>query len=100
MPAAQDTSNKATGGDLGFQGRGALEKPFENAIFSARPGTFTTARTSLSSSACWSSWVKRLSGFSVGCRNPPLRAFISIPSTGMMAIFPLPRFWRGCASTS
>jgi parvulin-like peptidyl-prolyl isomerase len=43
---SQDTSNKATGGDLGFQGRGALEKPFEDAIFAARPGTFVLAHTS------------------------------------------------------
>ena len=41
-----DTSNKAKGGDLGFQGRGALEKPFENAIFSSAPGSFVIAKTS------------------------------------------------------
>jgi parvulin-like peptidyl-prolyl isomerase len=41
-----DTSNKANGGDLGFQGRGALEKPFEDAIFNAKPGTFVLAKTS------------------------------------------------------
>ena len=41
-----DTSNKDTGGDLGFQGRGALEKPFEQAIFSAKPGSFVLAHTS------------------------------------------------------
>lgn len=41
-----DTSNKANGGDLGFQGRGALEKPFEEAIFAAKPGTFVLAHTS------------------------------------------------------
>ena len=41
-----DTSNKDQGGDLGFQGRGALEKPFENAIFSATPGSFVIAHTS------------------------------------------------------
>jgi parvulin-like peptidyl-prolyl isomerase len=42
---SQDTSNKGNGGDLGFQGRGALEKPFEKAIFSATPGTFVLAHT-------------------------------------------------------
>lgn len=42
---SQDASNKATGGDLGFQGRGALEKPFETAIFAAAPGSFVLART-------------------------------------------------------
>jgi foldase protein PrsA len=41
-----DTSNKEQGGDLGFQGRGALEKPFETAIFSTAPGSFTLAHTS------------------------------------------------------
>lgn len=41
-----DTSNKASGGDLGFQGRGALEKSFEDAIFAAKPGTFVLAHTS------------------------------------------------------
>lgn len=40
-----DTSNKANGGDLGFQGRGALEKPFETAIFSNKPGSFVIAKT-------------------------------------------------------
>ncbi len=43
---SQDTSNKAAGGDLGFQGRGALEKPFEEAIFTAAPGSFVIAKTS------------------------------------------------------
>ncbi|MDP9182793.1 MAG: peptidylprolyl isomerase, partial [Actinomycetota bacterium] len=43
---SQDTSNKANGGDLGFQGRGALEKPFEAAIFSGAPGSFVIAKTS------------------------------------------------------
>jgi foldase protein PrsA len=41
-----DTSNKDNGGDLGFQGRGALEKPFETAIFTAAPGSFVLAHTS------------------------------------------------------
>jgi peptidyl-prolyl cis-trans isomerase C len=40
-----DTGSKASGGDLGFQGRGALAKPFEQAIFSAKPGTFVIAKT-------------------------------------------------------
>jgi foldase protein PrsA len=43
---SQDTSNKDNGGDLGFQGRGRLEKPFEDAIFSAKPGSFVLAKTS------------------------------------------------------
>lgn len=44
--ASTDTSNKDNGGDLGFQGRGALEKPFEAAIFGGKPGTFVLAKTS------------------------------------------------------
>jgi parvulin-like peptidyl-prolyl isomerase len=40
-----DTGSKDSGGELGFQGRGALEKPFETAIFNAKPGTFVIART-------------------------------------------------------
>jgi parvulin-like peptidyl-prolyl isomerase len=40
-----DPGSKDSGGDLGFQGRGALEKPFETAIFAARPGSFVLART-------------------------------------------------------
>jgi foldase protein PrsA len=40
-----DTSNKDNGGDLGFQGRGALEKPFEDAIFNNKPGSFVVAQT-------------------------------------------------------
>lgn len=42
-----DTTNKATGGDLGFQGRGALEKPFETAIFTNPPGSLVIAHTKL-----------------------------------------------------
>lgn len=40
-----DTSSKTTGGDLGFQGRGALVKQFEDAIFGSRPGSFVEAHT-------------------------------------------------------
>jgi parvulin-like peptidyl-prolyl isomerase len=43
---SSDTSNKDNGGDLGLQGRGALEKPFEDAIFGNKPGSFVTAKTS------------------------------------------------------
>ncbi|MCU1593125.1 MAG: hypothetical protein JWO12_517 [Frankiales bacterium] len=43
---SSDTSNKDNGGALGFQGRGALEKPFETAIFNGKPGTFVLAHTS------------------------------------------------------
>jgi parvulin-like peptidyl-prolyl isomerase len=42
---SSDTSNKGNGGDLGFQGRGALAKPFEDAIFSNKPGSFVIAHT-------------------------------------------------------
>ena len=42
---SSDTSNKDNGGDLGFQGRGALEKPFEDAIFNNKPGSFVIAKT-------------------------------------------------------
>ena len=40
-----DTTTKERGGDLGYQGRGALQKPFEDAIFGAKPGSIVTART-------------------------------------------------------
>lgn len=40
-----DTSNNQTGGDLGFQGRGALAKPFEDAIFNNKPGSYVIAHS-------------------------------------------------------
>ena len=40
-----DTQSKDKGGDLGFQGRGALEKSFENAIFTNPAGSFVIAHT-------------------------------------------------------
>jgi foldase protein PrsA len=40
-----DTGSKDAGGDLGFQGRGALEKSFETAIFGNKPGSFVLAQT-------------------------------------------------------
>ncbi len=40
-----DTGSKDKGGDLGYQGRGALEKNFENAIFDNPPGSFVIAKT-------------------------------------------------------
>lgn len=42
---SSDTTTKEKGGDLGYQGRGALEKPFEDAIFGTAPGSFTIAKT-------------------------------------------------------
>ena len=40
-----DAASKDKGGDLGLQGRGALEKPFEAAIFSNPVGAFVIAKT-------------------------------------------------------
>lgn len=40
-----DPGSKDKGGDLGFQGRGAFEKPFETAIFTAKVGSVVLART-------------------------------------------------------
>jgi parvulin-like peptidyl-prolyl isomerase len=40
-----DAGSKTIGGDLGFQGRGALEKNFETAIFTHRAGSFVLAQT-------------------------------------------------------
>jgi foldase protein PrsA len=40
-----DPGSKAQGGDLGFQGRGALDKTFENAIFTNKPGSFVVVKT-------------------------------------------------------
>jgi parvulin-like peptidyl-prolyl isomerase len=40
-----DTSNKDNGGDIGFQAQAALEKPYADAIFTAKPGSFVLAHT-------------------------------------------------------
>ena len=40
-----DTSNKDKGGDLGFAGRGAFVKAFEDAVFGAKPGDFFVVKT-------------------------------------------------------
>jgi parvulin-like peptidyl-prolyl isomerase len=40
-----DTGSKANGGELGYQGRGALVKEFENAIFTDKPGSYVEVKT-------------------------------------------------------
>ncbi|MCW2544502.1 MAG: PpiC-type peptidyl-prolyl cis-trans isomerase [Frankiales bacterium] len=40
-----DPGSKDKGGDLGFQGRGALDATFEKAIFTNKPGSFVVVKT-------------------------------------------------------
>lgn len=40
-----DTSNKDSGGDLGFVGKGAFVPEFEELLFSAKPGTYDVVQT-------------------------------------------------------
>jgi parvulin-like peptidyl-prolyl isomerase len=42
---SEDTGSKANGGDLGFQPHSQFVKPFADAIFAARPGSFLVVHT-------------------------------------------------------